>query len=179
MERVEISTGDLNLDTLKAWRNWLMLAAGHYGQGRFNAMTIAWGSLGNMWDKPVIQVAVRPSRYTYKFMEEYDSFTVSAFPPKYKKMLSLMGTKSGRHVDKIKTAELTPIPSVNVPAPGFNEAELIIECRKIYFDDFKPKNFLAEYIEPCYQGKDYHRFYIGEILGLYGTPKYIKNSLPE
>ena len=61
----------------------LLLTSGDLGSHQFNAMTIGWGSIGYIWRRPFIQVVVRPTRYTYQFMEKYDSFTVCAFPHKY------------------------------------------------------------------------------------------------
>jgi len=49
-----------------------------------------------MWDKPFAMVVVRPTRYTFEFMNRYPDFTLTAFPQKYRKDLSLLGKKSGR-----------------------------------------------------------------------------------
>ncbi|HEY8463185.1 MAG TPA: flavin reductase, partial [Bacillota bacterium] len=112
-------------------------------------------------------------RYTYQFMESSESFTVCAFPPQYRKTLTLLGTKSGREIDKVKASELTPIPSSQIDCPGFAEADLILECRKIYFNDLQPAN-AAESIHPLYPDEDYHRLYFGEILAIHGEPRYQK-----
>ena len=47
----------------------------------------------------------------------------------------------------------------------FSEARLVLECRKIYFQDIIPENFLDQKIADNYSMKDYHRMYIGEIAG--------------
>jgi len=60
-----------------------------------------------MWNKPVAVVVFRPTRFTYEFMEQYDSFTLTAFDKKYKKHLSLLGTKSGRDGDIIAETKFT------------------------------------------------------------------------
>jgi flavin reductase (DIM6/NTAB) family NADH-FMN oxidoreductase RutF len=146
------------------WNNqWLLLTSGDYAGGHFNTMTVAWGSFGTMWKKPFAQIVVRPSRYTWEFTEKYDTFTLCAFPERYRPALQLLGSKSGRDSDKIAQSGLTPIASDKVAAPGFDEAELIVECRKIYYDDFKPQNFISDDIEKQYPLKDYHRLYFGEI----------------
>ncbi len=151
---------------------WLLLTAGDYAKNHFNTMTIGWGALGTMWSKPFAFVAVRPSRYTFQFMEEYDTFTLSAFPDQYRDALTLLGTRSGRDGDKIAAAGLTPEPSNVVPAPSFKEAEIVIECRKIYANDLNPANFLVESIDHHYPDKDFHRIYYGEILKTFGVDKY-------
>lgn len=151
---------------------WLVLTSGDFAAGHFNAMTVGWGSLGVMWGKPFAQVVVRPVRYTYEFMERYDTFTLCAFSRAYRPKLELLGSRSGRDGDKIAAAGLTPIASTRVAAPGYAEAELILECRKIYWHDFDPTHFLDPEIERNYPQKDYHRAYFGEIVAIWGEPHW-------
>lgn len=153
-------------------KQWLLLTAGDFAVGRYNTMTVGWGSLGTMWGKPFAQVVVRPCRYTFGFMNQHDTFTLCVFPNRYRKQLNLLGTTSGRDGDKIAAAGLTPIASASVAAPGFAEAELILECRKIYWDDMEPAQFLDPAIENNYPQKDYHRIFFGEILAVYGAAAY-------
>jgi hypothetical protein len=63
--------------------------------------------------------------------------------------------------------------STRIAAPGFKEAELVIECEKMYYDDLKPDHFLAGHIAPHYH-EDYHRVYYGEIKAIFGTEKYCR-----
>lgn len=169
MARNAIPFDELLVKAHHLWdHQWILLTSGDFAKGRFNSMTIGWGSLGTMWGKPFAQVVVRPIRYTYEFMERYDTFTLSAFPQGYRKALELLGTKSGRDGDKIAEAGLTPIASTRVAAPGFAEAELIVECRKMYWDDMDPTHFLDLDIEKNYPQRDYHRIYYGEIVAIFG-----------
>lgn len=151
-------------------RRWMLLTAGD--KKSFNTMTISWGALGVIWSKPVALVVVRPSRYTYQFMEKGRDFTLCVLPEKFKKQLTMLGSRSGRDGDKIKESGLKVIPAEVVGAPVFDEAELIIECRKIYFDDIKPAGFVDPAIETNYGGSDYHRLYIGEIVHVEALPDY-------
>jgi flavin reductase (DIM6/NTAB) family NADH-FMN oxidoreductase RutF len=174
MMRAEIPFDKFSTQVFKAWgSDWFLLTSGSFKTGKFNAMTVAWGSFGVMWQKPFAMVVVRPSRHTYNFMEKFDTFTLCAFPDDLKKVLSFCGVKSGKDIDKIKETGITPIPSLKIEAPGFDEADLIIECRKNYFDDFRAKHFLDPAIEGNYPGKDYHRVYFGEIISISGVKKYI------
>ena len=143
---------------------WLLLTAGD--MQHHNAMTIGWGSVGLMWEKPFIQVVVRPVRYTYEFMNRCPDFTVCSFADEFQPALTLLGTKSGRSGDKIAESGLTPSPSRVVAAPGFREAELVLECRKIYWQDMEPRNFEDATIAANYPNRDYHRIYFGEIVHL-------------
>jgi flavin reductase (DIM6/NTAB) family NADH-FMN oxidoreductase RutF len=151
---------------------WLLLTSGDFAEGRFNAMTVGWGSIGYMWRRPFVQVVVRPVRYTYEFMEKYETFTVCAFPKEQHAALQLLGTKSGRDMDKITASGLTPAASETVAAPAYAEAELIMECRKMYWDDFNPEHFIDSTIDANYPRKDYHRIYFGEILSIRGVEKF-------
>ena len=162
---------NLSLPSINIWKErWFVLTAGNIS--KFNSMTIAWGSIGLMWNMPFIQVVVRPGRYTREFMEKNNTFTVCSFPDKYKKDLSILGSKSGRDCDKISETNLTAVKSEIVDAPCFREADLIFECRKIYFQDMDPENFLSDKIIRNYPDKDFHRIYFGEILQIRGTKEF-------
>jgi flavin reductase (DIM6/NTAB) family NADH-FMN oxidoreductase RutF len=153
-------------------RQWMVLTCGDFEAGKFNAMTVGWGSFGVMWNMPFAQVVVRPGRYTFEFMNRYESFTLCAFDKKYRDALQILGSRSGRDIDKIAEAGLTPMPSTKIAAPGFSEAQLIIELRKIYWDDFKEERFLDPSIGENYPNKDYHRMFFGEIVAIFGTGEY-------
>ncbi|MBN2048266.1 MAG: flavin reductase [Anaerolineaceae bacterium] len=152
--------------------DWLLLTSGDFQTGNYNAMTVGWGSFGVMWGKPFAQVVVRPTRYTFEFMNDYDSFTLTAFPKEFRKALGLLGSKSGRDGDKITESGLTPAASKLVTAPGFVEAELWVECRKTYWQDMDPAHFLNPETNTMYDGTDYHRIYFGEIVQVRGTSQY-------
>jgi flavin reductase (DIM6/NTAB) family NADH-FMN oxidoreductase RutF len=174
MKRVPLSFDTFALPVIHSFKDrWMLLTAGMNAPGEFNSMTVSWGGLGAIWNKPFAMVMVRPSRFTYAFIEKHDTFTLSAFSGEYKDQLTLCGTRSGRAIDKVKACGLTPIPSSAIAAPGYEEAELILECRKMYYDDIKPDHFLAGHIEANYGGRDYHRLYFGEIVALHGTSDYV------
>ena len=163
-----------NTNIFQLWDDqWFLVTSGDYQKGLYNTMTVSWGYFGIMWNKPMAVVVVRPVRHTFEFIEQYDTFTLTAFPEKYRKALNLLGTKSGRDGDKITEAGLKVCASEKIAAPGFNEAELIVECKKSYWDDYKPENFVDPGIEKNYPKKDYHRIYYGEILHINGIEKYL------
>ncbi|MGB8252515.1 MAG: flavin reductase [Anaerolineaceae bacterium] len=173
MNRNEISIDNFIIKPFQQFdKGWFVLTSGDFSAGKFNSMTISWGSIGYIWRRPIVHVVVRPSRYTYQFMESYDTFTLCAFPESYHDALNLIGTKSGRDSEKIMESGLTPIPSVQVKAPGYSEAELIIECRKVYWGDLDPQHFLVDDIGLNYENNPYHRFYYGEILHITGEDRF-------
>jgi len=175
MKRNAIPIHDLTIKVYHFWpEHWILLTAGDFTSGKFNTMAIGWGGLGNMWGKPFAHVVVRPSRYTHEFMEKYDTFTICAFPEEYRKAVQLLGTKSGRHSDKIAESGLTPIASTKIAAPGFDEAELIIECRQIYRDQLDPRGFLDKNIDKNYRLKYYYIIFDGKVLAVFGVKSFFR-----
>jgi flavin reductase (DIM6/NTAB) family NADH-FMN oxidoreductase RutF len=140
--------------------DWMLITAGT--KDSFNTMTGAWGGLGIMWDMRVAICVVRPNRYTYEFMERYPAFSLSFFDEEYRDALTYCGTTSGRDVNKVAQTGLTPV--FGEDTTYFAQARLVMECRKIYFQDIEPQNFLAPEIDGFYPKKDYHRMYMGEIV---------------
>ena len=115
--------------------DWMLITAGDASS--CNTMTASWGAMGVLWSKNVCFCFIRPTRHTRLFVEKNKAFTLSFFEDKYRKALNICGTISGKDKDKIKEAGLTPVisPSGSV---YFSEARLVIECKKIYFQDINP-----------------------------------------
>jgi flavin reductase (DIM6/NTAB) family NADH-FMN oxidoreductase RutF len=140
---------------------WLLITAGT--PARYNTMTASWGGLGVLWNCKVAMVFVRPTRYTYEFMEAQPVFTLSFLDSRWRDALDYCGSHSGREVDKAAQTGLTPVPA-DCGSVTFAQARLVLECRTLYSDDLKPARFLDPAIETKYPKKDYHRMYVGEIL---------------
>jgi len=173
MTRREIPVYKFVISPVDLWLNrWFLLTAGDISH--FNTMTVAWGSIGGMWNKPMVQVVVRPTRYTWEFMEKYDTFTLSSFPVDFKTDLMTLGSVSGRDGNKLLQTGLTVNPSRTIDAPSFVEADLVIECRKIYTTDFKKEDFIDRHINEHYPKHDYHRVYFGEIKHIEGKEEFLK-----
>ncbi|MDT3427535.1 flavin reductase (DIM6/NTAB) family NADH-FMN oxidoreductase RutF [Paenibacillus forsythiae] len=140
--------------------DWMLITAG--GAEHYNTMTASWGGLGILWHKKIAFCVVRPTRYTYEFMEASDTFSLSFFTEDYRSALEICGSASGRDMDKAEAADITPVEDT----PGivyFQEARLVLECRKLYYQDLDPAKFLDEDIHKMYPDKNYHRLYVGEI----------------
>ncbi len=61
MDLEPIKLSDLNLNILHQFdKRWFLLTCGDFDAKKYNTMTISWGSLGTIWDKPFAQVFVRP-----------------------------------------------------------------------------------------------------------------------
>jgi len=140
--------------------DWMLVTAGTIDS--FNTMTASWGALGELWHRKIAVCFIRPNRHTFQFTEQSERFTLSFFDETYRKALNFCGTKSGRDVDKMAATGLTPTASES-GSVYFEQARIVLECRKIYTHDLDPTAFLDAAIEKEYPKKDYHRMYIGHI----------------
>ena len=140
---------------------WALVGAGN--AEKYNAMTISWGAMGIMWNKPVLLIFLRPQRYTKEFIDNLDLFSVSFYPKDYKSALELLGSKSGRDSDKIVKSGLTPLFTGGTVA--FSEAHTIFICRKLFGgQQLDAEKFADPGIDKAmYPNKDYHHIYFGGI----------------
>lgn len=143
-------------------KEWALLTSGN--KEKFNTMTVSWGGMGTIWNKPVVTVYVKPIRYTYEFMENNEYFTLSFYDKKYKNDLGILGSKSGRNTDKVSLTNLTPEFLGN--ATSFKEAKLTLICKKIYFQDLDIKKVPKDAVNKFYKEEPIHRMYIGEVIDI-------------
>lgn len=141
-------------------KDWALVTAGD--ETGCNTMTVSWGNMGIMWNKNIVTIFIRPQRYTKEFLDRFDNFTVTFYEETARDALKLCGSKSGRDLDKIKAAGLTPVHENGTTY--FEEARLVLECKKIYLDKIRPEGFLDPSIQQNYAAGDYHLIYMGEII---------------
>ena len=125
-----------------------------------NMMALAWKTIGELWGDPVCVVAVAPSRYSFSLLEQLKEFTLNVPSPEIQSAVSIAGTASGRHVDKIAEAKLTLEPARRVSVPVIKEAMINYECKIIHEAESSPI---------CS-----HRLYFGEILEAYADESLLK-----
>ena len=147
-------------------KDWGLATAGNIDD--FDGCTISWGSLGDIWgggsnSRYIATVYVHPDRYTQKYLQYNDYFSVSFFDKKYKRDLEILGTKSKRDGDKFDLTSLTPESKGNTVI--YEEANLTFICRKIYYEQFNAKNIAPDVLLSIYpDGRQPHFQYIGEIV---------------
>lgn len=140
-------------------KDWMLITA--KSGDKINTMTASWGGLGILWNKKVATIFVRPTRYTYKLLEQTNTFTLTFFDEIHRDKLNYCGSHSGREVDKIAKTGLAPI-EIN-DGVIFKEAKMAMVCSKLYYQDIDPANFVDDSLDKNYAKKDYHRMYIAEI----------------
>ncbi|MCF0175746.1 MAG: flavin reductase family protein [Bacteroidales bacterium] len=165
----EIKPSELNENIFTSvGKEWMLVTAGT--PGSFNMMTASWGGLGYLWDKPVAFVFVRHSRRTYEFIEQHERLSLSflGMDKEMRKIYGLLGSKSGRVIDKMHIEGLTPVGvsvsggesdlvysgvsesalagafsrASEADAVMFNESRLTLVGRKLFVTDMKEENFL-------------------------------------
>lgn len=142
--------------------DWMLITAGM--QDDFNTMTASWGTMGILWNLPVAFCFVRPHRHTFEYMEASDFYTLCFLEERYRNILQFCGTHSGKDVDKVRETGLVPLTteSGNI---YYEQSKLVLECRKLYADWLTEGNFrVPNLAEKNYPKKDFHKFYIGEII---------------
>ena len=145
-------------------KKWMLITGGN--KEKFNTMTASWGQMGVLWNKNVATCYIRSNRYTYDFVENGEMFTLSFFGEEHRKALQICGTKSGRDCDKVKETGLTPIEIDSCMA--FDEAEMVIVCKKLHSQEISTENFcVPELAEQFYGSDPKHTQYIAEIVSVY------------
>ena len=159
-----IQTPDITINPHDYIANgWALLTAGN--KDHFNVMTINWGSFGFLWNKSICTVYVKPIRYTFEFLMENDYFTISFLPEEYKKDMLIIGTKSGRDLDKLALTSLTPESLGDTMT--YKEANRTIVLKKIYASPFVKQEVPDFAHEKYYQEEAEHYMFIGEVVGIY------------
>lgn len=158
----EINALELNQNSFKLiGKDWMLVTAGT--EEKYNTMTASWGGVGILWNKNIAFSFIRPQRYTIEFMENNDYYTLSFFTDEYKKELTFCGRNSGRDCDKAKETGLTTL--FNEQAPYFEQAKLVLVCKKLYVQDMTSDSFIDKsLIEKNYPNNDFHKVFIGEIV---------------
>ena len=155
----EISPREIDGNLIKRIsEEWMLITAGN--KDAHNMMTASWGFMGEMWDSDTAIAVVRPQRYTMKFIEEQDYFTLSFYGDK-KELHKVCGSKSGRDVNKTELCGLTPVFD---KAPYFEEADTVLVCKKQYVQQMGKEFFINdEEVSTWYPNDDYHYMIFGKI----------------
>ena len=146
-------------------RDWAPITVRDEKSGEIGTMTASWGCFGELWNKPVFICYIRPQRNTYGLAANAERLSLCFFDEKYRDQLKFCGTKSGRNTDKVKETGLTPAFTED-GVPYFEEARLVLVCKKLYAQDLNESSIIEEAVKSNYNGDDYHRMYVSEIVSV-------------
>ncbi len=164
-KKIELSEITKRIDPIVGMRdNWYLVTA--EANGKIDALTAGWGAFGNVWERRVVTVYIRPQRYTKEFMDASGRFTLTFFEGHQQELL-YMGSHSGRDVpDKIEKAGLTLIHAEG--RPTYAEGKYMLVCKTLYRQAQKPENFVdPSFAEETFPDHDYSVMYIAEIEAAY------------
>lgn len=134
---------------------------------KVNSMSIAWGSIGFMWGKPIFMVMVRPQRYTYGIIEKTNEFTVTIPYKKMNKEIEFLGKNSGKDINKLLELKIDTVESEKINTPILAVEGMHFECKVVYKTKMNEKNLEEAIKRDKYPLEDYHTLYFGEIVSSY------------
>lgn len=159
----EISAEELQENPFKMiGKDWLLITA--QKENKTNAMTASWGGTGVLWNKNVVTVYIRNSRYTKEFVDGGEYFSLCVLPESFRNELAYCGKISGRNEDKIAKCGFSVAYHKNVPY--FEESRLVFICKKLYAQELEEKCFTREgkdIPKTFYGDNDWHAMYVAEI----------------
>ena len=169
MTKKKIDIRDYAGQIIEAMRSGVLLTT-KVGD-KVNSMTIGWGTLGIIWERPVFVAYVRRQRYTREMLDKCREFTINVPVGEYRrKILGICGSKSGRDMDKIKAAGLTLVEPEVINTPGIKELPMTLECRVLYSQEQESDPFNDEITRQFYTMETGDHFsYYGEIVSAYIT----------
>ncbi len=98
-------------------------------------------------------------------MNEAERLTLSFLEDGHREALNICGKKSGRDCDKAKETGLIPVGLEGSTA--FEQASLVLVCRKLYAAPLDMKQAVDPAIASFYEKDAMHHMYIAEILSAY------------
>ncbi|MCI8282902.1 MAG: flavin reductase family protein [Lachnospiraceae bacterium] len=125
---------------------------------RPNIITLAWA--GTVCSDPaMVSISVRKERYSHDIIQDTGEFVLNLVTEKLVFATDFCGVRSGRDIDKFQQMHLTPLPSVQISAPGIKESPVNLECR---VKDMIPLGS--------------HDMFLGEVVGVTAEDAYIDKS---
>ncbi|MCE5185835.1 MAG: flavin reductase family protein [Planctomycetaceae bacterium] len=167
MGKIQVDYTDCFRETMEAMRGQGLLLVTRGKDRKPNIMTIAWGTIGEIWGRPVFIVLVRPSRHTFKLLAEREEFTVNVPSANLAKAAEHCGSVSGREHDKFKEMKLTAMTVAEADTPIIKECRIHYVCRVLHQNDLLPETLNGAVKERFYPQGDFHRVYYGQILAAY------------
>ncbi len=130
------------------------------GMAAPNAMAAAW-STPLSFDPPLVGVSVSPKRHTHSLVLEDGAFGVNVPGRDLVDEVLLMGSESGRDVDKFAETGLTVFEGESLGVPLIEECVAAIEC---------------ELVETADTGD--HRLFVGRVETVYADGGRLRGGWP-
>jgi flavin reductase (DIM6/NTAB) family NADH-FMN oxidoreductase RutF len=99
--------------------------------GKPNFMTVAWSGIVNS-EPPMISVAIRPRRHTYKGITQNLTFSVNIPSVDLLRETDYCGSVSGRKHNKVETCQFKVFYGKLKSAPLIEQCPLNLECTAVH-----------------------------------------------
>ena len=131
---------------------------------RCNGLTIGWGGLGVLWNKPTCTIYIHETRFSREVFDAAGMFSVCLLPETCRDSIDYYGKVSGRDEDKIANGGLKVTMG---EAPYAEESTLVLICRKMGQSKFDVGS-VDKGVEAWYRRSGVHTLYYGEIITVLG-----------
>jgi flavin reductase (DIM6/NTAB) family NADH-FMN oxidoreductase RutF len=122
-------------------------------EGEPNFMTAAWAGVANL-SPPMLSVAIRRERYTYRGIEENQTFSVNIPSEDLVTETDCCGLVSGEEKDKVAACGFTVFYAKLKTAPLIEQCPVNLECRLAQKVDFKTHVLCIGQIEEVHVNED-------------------------
>ncbi len=93
-----------------------------------NVMTVSWQTPVHTADPCLVLLVMHHARYTYELIKQNRQLVINVPGEELLEQTHLVGTVSGREIDKLKEAGLTPVAANLVQPPLIAECAGHLEC---------------------------------------------------
>ncbi|WP_047154676.1 flavin reductase family protein [Aneurinibacillus tyrosinisolvens] len=97
-------------------------------EGKQNIMAAAWHTYLGM-EPPTYGVSIGRARYTFQLIEKSGVFAVNFLPAHLSEWIQLIGTTSGRDIDKFEAFRISYEDGLKVDVPILKDAYFAYECK--------------------------------------------------
>jgi flavin reductase (DIM6/NTAB) family NADH-FMN oxidoreductase RutF len=146
----------ININTTPIVSPAVVISVGDWEKS--NLITLAW--VARVVSKPpTVSISVRPSRYSYQFIEESREYVINVPFSNQAREMDFCGTRTGSKLDKWKELGLTKEEPSKVKVPLIKEFPINIECKVIKRIEIGT-----------------HVIYLGEVLAVNIEENLVKNG---
>jgi len=133
-----------------------------------NTMTIGWGNIGRMWERPIFTVSIRPTSFSCGLIDETGEFTISVPVERdFSDELALCGQTTGKNTDKFLECDLLAMNSKTLNTIIVGDCKLHCDCKVVMKSEVKAEAFPERLGKVYYEHGNYHKLYFAEIVSAY------------
>jgi len=114
-----------------------------------NFMAVAWGGIAN-GEPPMISVAIRHSRYTYRGIKQNSTFSVNIPSSDMVREADYCGITSGSKVNKVEVCRFKVFYGKLGNAPLIEQCPINLECKVMHILDLGSHALVVGRIEETY-----------------------------